>query len=81
LAVFVPLQKRLDLGLSISSTDEYNGVWYAVSGINVINGTMIQKDGKIETSALITEETEVLLNINTLQDVEIAQKILCNTTH
>jgi GTP:adenosylcobinamide-phosphate guanylyltransferase len=37
---------------------------------------MIQQDGKIETSALITEETEVLLNINTLTDVEIAQKLL-----
>jgi len=75
LAVFVPIQKRLDLGLSISSTDEYKGVWYAVSGINVINGAMIQKEGKIETSALITEETEVLLNINTAKDVEIAQMI------
>jgi len=80
LAVFVPIQKRLDLGLSISSTDEYNGIWYAVSGINVINGALTQKDGKIETSALVTEETEVLLNINTLKDVEIVQKII-NTTH
>jgi GTP:adenosylcobinamide-phosphate guanylyltransferase len=81
LAVFVPIKKRLDLDLSISSTDEYQGVWYAVSGINIINGTMIQKDGKIETSALITEETEVLLNINTLKDVEIAQKIINANTH
>jgi adenosylcobinamide-phosphate guanylyltransferase len=76
LAVFVPIQKRLDLGLSISSTDEYKGVWYAVSGINVINGTKIQGEGKIETSAIITEQTEVLLNVNTLKDVEIAQKLL-----
>ena len=60
---------------------EYNGVWYAVTGINVINGTLTQKDGKIETSALITEETEVLLNINTLKDVEIAKKIMNTTTH
>jgi adenosylcobinamide-phosphate guanylyltransferase len=81
LAVFVPIEKRLSLGLSISSTDEYMGVWYAVSGINIINGAMIQKDGKIETSALITEETEVLLNINTLKDVEIAQKILSPSAH
>jgi GTP:adenosylcobinamide-phosphate guanylyltransferase len=79
LAVFVPIKSRQDLGLSISSTDEYNGVWYAVSGINVINGTKIQSEGKIETSALITEETEVLLNVNTLKDVEIAQKILSTT--
>jgi len=76
LAVFVPIQKRLDLGLSISSTDEYKGVWYAVSGINIVNGTKIQKDDKIETSTIITEESEVLFNINTLKDVEIAQKII-----
>ncbi len=76
LAVFVPLKSRQDLGLSISSTDEYKGVWYAVSGINIINGTKILCEGKIETSAIITEETEVLLNINTTKDLEIAEKIL-----
>jgi adenosylcobinamide-phosphate guanylyltransferase len=76
LAVFVPIKSRQDLGLSISSTDEYKGVWYAVSGINVVNGAKIQSEGKIETAAIITEETEVLLNINTTKDLEIAEKIL-----
>ena len=76
LAVFVPIKARQDLGLSISSTDEYKGVWYAVSGVNVINGAKIQSEGKIETSAIITEETEVLLNINTTKDLIIAQKIM-----
>jgi adenosylcobinamide-phosphate guanylyltransferase len=76
LAVFVPIKARQDLGLSISSTDEYKDVWYAVSGINIVNGTKIQGDGKIETSAIITEETEVLLNINTVKDLEIAKKLM-----
>jgi adenosylcobinamide-phosphate guanylyltransferase len=76
LAVFVPIKARQDLGLSISSTDEYKGVWYAVSGINVVNGAKIQGEGKIETSAIITEETEVLLNVNTTKDLEIAEKIM-----
>jgi adenosylcobinamide-phosphate guanylyltransferase len=75
LAVFVPIEKREDLGLSVSSTDEYKGVWYAVSGVNIVNGAKNQEEGKIETSAIITEETEVLLNINTLKDLEIAEKI------
>ena len=79
LAVFVPIKARQDLGLSISSTDEYKGVWYAVSGVNVINGTKILSEGKIETSAIITDETEVLLNINTTKDLEIAQKIMQKT--
>jgi len=75
-AVFVPIQTRESLGLSVDSTDEYMGQWYAVSGINIVNGTKIQGEGKIETSAVITEEIEVLLNINTLRDLEIAEKIL-----
>ncbi|MCJ7793967.1 NTP transferase domain-containing protein [Candidatus Bathyarchaeota archaeon] len=76
LAVFVPIQTREILGLSVSSIDEYKGEWYAVSGVNIVNGAKIQGEGKIETSAIITEETEVLLNINTLKDLEIAEKIM-----
>ncbi len=76
LAVFVPIQKRQELGLSISSTDEYKGVWYAVSGVNVINGAAVQAEGKIETAAIITEETEVVLNVNTTKDFEIAEKLI-----
>ena len=77
LAVFIPISVREKLGLSISSTDEYNGVWYAVSGINIINGAKIKSEGKVETSALISEETEIFLNINTAKDLEIAEKIMC----
>jgi adenosylcobinamide-phosphate guanylyltransferase len=76
LAVFVPIKAREDLELSISSTDEYKGVWYAVSGVNIVNGAKIQEEGKIETSAIITKETEVLLNINTIKDLEISEKIM-----
>jgi GTP:adenosylcobinamide-phosphate guanylyltransferase len=76
LAVFVPIKAREDLGLSVSSTDEYKGVWHAVAGVNIVNGTKIQEEGKIETSAIITEDIEVLLNINTLKDLEISEKII-----
>jgi adenosylcobinamide-phosphate guanylyltransferase len=74
--VFVPISAREKLGLSVDSTDEYMGKWYAVSGVNIINGAKSQTEGKIETNALITEEYEVLLNINTLNDLEIAEKIM-----
>jgi adenosylcobinamide-phosphate guanylyltransferase len=75
-AVFVPIPAREGLGLSVSSFDEYKGEWYAVSGVNIVNGVKIQSEGKIETSALITKEVEVLLNINTLKDLEIAERII-----
>ncbi|MDR0373821.1 MAG: NTP transferase domain-containing protein [Nitrososphaerota archaeon] len=76
LAVFVPIEKRQSLGLSISSTDEYRGVWYAVSGVNIINGAKILGEGKTETAAIITEENEVVLNINTTKDLEVAEQIM-----
>jgi adenosylcobinamide-phosphate guanylyltransferase len=76
LAVFVPIEKREALELSVSSTDEYQGVWYAVSGVNIVNGAKIQSEGKIETSAIITDETEVLLNINTLKDLKVSERIM-----
>jgi adenosylcobinamide-phosphate guanylyltransferase len=76
LAVFVPIEKRQELGLSISSTDEYRGVWYAVSGVNIVNGLRVQEKGKIETSAIISQDVEMMLNINTVKDLEIAQKIM-----
>jgi GTP:adenosylcobinamide-phosphate guanylyltransferase len=75
-AVFVPIETREDLGLSVDSTDEYEGEWYTVSGVNIVDGARIQGEGKIETSALITKEVEVLLNINTLNDLGIAEKIM-----
>jgi len=76
LAVFVPINTREALKLSVSSTDEHKGVWYAVSGVNIIKGVRIQDEGKIDTGAIITEEVEVLLNINTLKDLAIAEKIM-----
>ena len=75
-AVFVPIEKRKELELSVSSTDEYGGVWYAVSGINIVNGLKIQGEEKIETSAMITDEVEVLLNINTTKDLDISEKFM-----
>ena len=78
-AVFVPIKSRKKLGLSVDSTDEYKGKWYVVSGVNIVNGSKIQAEGKIETSALITEEVEVHLNINTLRDLDIAEKIMKKT--
>jgi GTP:adenosylcobinamide-phosphate guanylyltransferase len=79
LAVFVPIEKRQALGLSISSTDEYKGVWYAVSGLNIINGAKILGEGKIETAAIITEEPQVVLNVNTTKDVEVAERLMAKS--
>jgi adenosylcobinamide-phosphate guanylyltransferase len=75
LAVFVPIDARKGRGLSISSTDYHDGVLYAVSGVNIINGAKIEQQ-IIPTDAIITEETQVLLNVNTLKDLDIAERIM-----
>ena len=75
LAVFVPISTREALELSVSSTDLHEEALYAVSGVNIINGAKILEK-KIDTSAIITGEIEVLLNINTLKDLKIAEKIM-----
>ncbi len=75
-AVFVLIKTREGLGLSVDSTDEYMGVLYAVSGVNIVNGAKIQEEDKIETSAIITNEVDALLNINTTKDLEIAERIM-----
>ena len=61
--------------MSVSSTDKYGGIDYAVSGVNIINGAKILEE-KLSTAAIITEEIEAALNINTLRDVGIAEKIM-----
>lgn len=75
LAVFVPIEKREKLGLSVSSYDKHEGIDYALSGVNVLDGSKIHQE-HIETGALITEDIEASLNINTQKDLEIAERIV-----
>jgi adenosylcobinamide-phosphate guanylyltransferase len=79
LAVFAPIEKREALGLSVSSTDEYQGTWYAVTGVNIINGAKVTYEGKIDTAAIITSDIELLLNINTQKDLDISEKLMMQT--
>jgi uncharacterized protein (TIGR00454 family) len=73
--VLVPIKKHEELGLSVSSVYDYEGVAYAVSGVNLIDGAKISED-KIDEYAMVTEEIDAALNVNTLEDLDIAQKIV-----
>ena len=75
LTVLVPVEKRLTLGLSTSSIYPFEGASYCVSGINVINAAKISQE-TIEERAFITVEADAVLNVNTLQDLEITEKIM-----
>jgi len=72
--VLVPIKKREELTLSVSSVYDYEGVAYSISGINLIDGTKIFEE-KLDEYAMITEEIDAVLNVNTLEDLDIAQKL------
>jgi adenosylcobinamide-phosphate guanylyltransferase len=73
--VLVSIKKREELELSVSSVYDYEGVAYAVSGVNLIDGSKISED-KIDEFAMVTEEIDAALNVNTLEDLDIGQKIM-----
>jgi len=75
LTVLVPLRKRNELGLSLSPPYQYKGVAYTISGINLLDGAKILEE-KLDELAVITEEIEAALNVNTLNDLYTAEKIL-----
>jgi adenosylcobinamide-phosphate guanylyltransferase len=75
LTVLVPVKKREELKLSASSIYDYGGVTYAVSGINLIDGAKILEK-KLNECAVITEEIEATLNVNTLRDLDTAEEIV-----
>ncbi len=75
LTVLVPFKKREELELSVSSPYQYKGVAYTVSGVNLIDGAKILEE-KLDEFAVITEEIEAALNVNTLNDLYTAEKIL-----
>jgi adenosylcobinamide-phosphate guanylyltransferase len=75
LTVLVPVEKRVEMGLSISSTYLFEGKNYCVAGINVINAAKINEE-KIGESAFISTDLEAVLNVNTLDDLRIAEEAM-----
>jgi adenosylcobinamide-phosphate guanylyltransferase len=75
LTVLVPVEKRVELGLSISSKYPFEGKNYCVAGINVINAAKINEE-KLSESALVSTELEAILNVNTIDDLRIAEEVM-----
>lgn len=75
LTVLVPIRRREELKLSISSIYNYKGMEYAISGINVLNGSKILEE-KLDESAIISDEIDAVLNINTMEDLGVAEKLV-----
>jgi len=73
--VLVPIKKRKELNLSVSSVYDYNGKAYAVSGVNLIDGARIFEE-KLDEYPIISGDIDAALNVNTLEDLDTGQKIV-----
>ena len=75
LNVVIPLKTRVDLGLSRAYEFDFNNEKVVPAGINVIDGTKINKK-ELDEEVLLLEKKELALNINTLADLTVAQDLL-----
>lgn len=74
LAVMVPAETRGRLGLKADYVFEEKGKRLVPAGINVIDGKRIAEK-ELEEEMLVIDMEEVAVNVNTLEDLEIAQRL------
>ncbi|MEM2633880.1 MAG: NTP transferase domain-containing protein [Nitrososphaerales archaeon] len=74
LMVAVPSKKLEELGFKTSLKITINGYEIAPVGINLLDGSQIDK-GELEQEVMIINNVKPLLNINTIEDLELIKKI------
>jgi len=80
LTVAVPLEKKERLGLTGEYVFESGNKRLAPAGINLIDGRRID-EGELEEEIFIMEENEVAVNVNTPQDLSIAERLFLERLH
>lgn len=75
LTVLAPIEKLREIGLTSESIYEYGGNVFAVSGINVIDGSKISED-EMEQEVIISDKIEAMLNINSLNDLLVGEEYM-----
>ncbi|MBC7130015.1 NTP transferase domain-containing protein [Candidatus Bathyarchaeota archaeon] len=73
LTVLVPMEKCREIGILTASADTYGGTAYAVSGVNIIDGSKIFQED-MDQEVIIYDGVEAALNINSLEDLRNAEK-------
>jgi adenosylcobinamide-phosphate guanylyltransferase len=74
LAVVVPMETKEKLGLGGEYTFEVDKKLVVPAGINVIDGRRIDED-ELDQEIYIVDREEVAVNINTVQELEIAENL------
>jgi adenosylcobinamide-phosphate guanylyltransferase len=76
LTVMAPLEVFMKLGLSIGYIFNINGRSLVPIGVNVIDGKRISEK-ELEEEVLVIDDIRAAVNVNTPDDLKIAEHILC----
>ncbi len=79
LAVAVPFETRQKLGLGAGYAFDWGGKQVVFAGINVNDGRRID-DAELEQDIYVVDKVEVALNINTVDELQIAQEQFAKTS-
>ena len=74
LSVAVSMETKAKLGLSGKYGFELNGKHVVPAGINVIDGRRINEE-ELDEAIYVSDRKEVAVNINTVQELQIAEDL------
>jgi adenosylcobinamide-phosphate guanylyltransferase len=74
LTVAVPVTTKAKLGLGGEYAFEVDGRRVVPAGINVIDGARISEK-ELEQAICVVDNVEIALNINTVQELKIAERV------
>ncbi len=79
LSVVVPMETKISLGLGGKYGFELNGKCVVPAGINIIDGRRIDEE-ELEEEIFVSSRIEVAMNINTVQELQIAEELFKKAT-
>jgi adenosylcobinamide-phosphate guanylyltransferase len=79
LSVVVSMETKAQLGLSGKYGFELNGKHVVPAGINVIDGRRIDEE-ELDEEIYVSDRKEVAMNINTIQELKIAEDLFQKST-
>ena len=78
LVVVAPLETKLKLGLGVEYSFEVAGKTVVPVGINAVDGGRIDEE-ELEQEVFVLDKVEVAVNINTLEELRLAERLLEKT--
>lgn len=78
LSVVVPVETKRRLGMCIDYSYKVGNRQVVPAGINIINGRKRSSDEYLEQADYMLDKDEVAVNINTLEELQVAERLLGN---